>query len=99
MLSIPKKAVLRYSRRLHDKREYGTHVWKPHPFDVLATRCVTDITAAKRRVIITRSGKYRYTPSSEYIRAYSNYINKMQNYVSKIKDKYNQRDSREKQRL
>jgi hypothetical protein len=64
---MPDRKQLVYSRERNDKRIYGVNVYKPHFLDILATRCKADIEEAKRRVIITREGKYMYTPSKEYV--------------------------------
>lgn len=64
---------LAYSRRTHDKREYGTHVYTlPKYLEVVASRCVDELNTAKGRVIIN-NGRYQYEPSDEYKKAYKKY--------------------------
>lgn len=63
---MPSRKHLAYSRKLHDRRIYGKYVYKPHFLDIIATTCTKDINEAKKRVQI-ESGKYKYTPSREYV--------------------------------
>lgn len=56
---------LMYSRVKNDRRTFGRYIYKPHFLDIIASRC--DITEAKRRVRISQDGKYKYTPSKEYM--------------------------------
>lgn len=78
---MPKKKQLAYSRRTHDKRIYGTHVYNPHFLDIIAAKCVKDINEARKRVLITNSGKYQYEPSEEYKKFYKKHCSiKFQEY-------------------
>jgi hypothetical protein len=73
---MPASRKLMYSRQVHDRKLHGGYIWdrriygknvyKPHFLDIIATRCTRDIEEAKKRVQI-QSGKYKYTPSKEYI--------------------------------
>lgn len=69
-----KKRKLLYSRRTHDKRVYGTHVYTlPKFLEIVAARCVTELNDAKKRVTITSAGRYKYEPSTEYKKHYKKY--------------------------
>jgi hypothetical protein len=73
---MPASRKLMYSRQkhdrklhpgyIHDRREFGKYVYKPHFLDIIAARCTRDIEEAKKRVQISE-GKYKFTPSREYI--------------------------------
>lgn len=56
-----------YSRQRNDKRVYGKYVYNPHFLDIIAARCKNDIEEAKKRVVISGTGRYKYTPSKEYV--------------------------------
>lgn len=57
-----------YDRRIYGKREL---TYKPHLFDIIASRC--DISEARGRVRLSADGRYKYIPSEEYILFYEKY--------------------------
>ncbi len=68
MPNTGKKLV--YSRKKREG-EFKGKTLNPHFLDIIATRCTKDIEEAKRRVTVTKDGKYKYEPSKEYIRHYA----------------------------
>lgn len=66
-MPIKGRRKLLYSRRTHDKRTYGLNVYESAITPIVKALFKHELEEAKKRIIITRNGKYMYNPSKEYL--------------------------------
>lgn len=63
----PRRLVYSSNKKKRAK-EFKWKTYKPHFLDLIAANCTKDIEEAKCRVEVNKDGKYKYTPSKEYMR-------------------------------
>lgn len=66
-MPVKGKRKLAYSRRTHDTRQYGLYIYEAAITPIVKALFREQLEEARKRVTITRAGRYIYNPSKEYI--------------------------------